>query len=117
MPFADVNDQSIHFVDHHVDSGGEGPAIVLSHGFSMEAFGPDGYYGTLAVVLALLVCFLLYRIQRREAIPVEHQSTFQPILARSGEMAHSVGRWVRHPLHEWLNHHGHRHVQSEGDVT
>lgn len=35
MPFADVNDQSIHFVDHHVDSGGEGPAIVLSHGFSM----------------------------------------------------------------------------------
>jgi MFS family permease len=89
--------------------------IVLA--FAMEAFGPVGYYGTLAVVLALLLCYLLYRIQRREAIPVEHQSTFQPVLARSGEMAHSVGRWVRHPLHEWLNHHGHRHVQSDDDIT
>ena len=89
--------------------------VVLA--FSMETFGPDGYYGTLAVVLALLVCFLLYRTQRREAIPVEHQSTFQPVLARSGEMAHSVGRWVRHPLHEWLNHHGHRQVQSDDDLT
>ena len=89
--------------------------VVLA--FSMETFGPDGYYGTLAVVLALLVCFLLYRTQRREAIPVEHQSTFQPVLARSGEMAHSVGRWVRHPLHEWLNHHSHRHVQPDDDLT
>jgi MFS family permease len=78
--------------------------------FAMEAFGPVGYYGTLATVLAMMVVYLLYRIQRREAVPVERQSTFQPVLARSGEMAHSVGRWVRHPLHEWLNHHGRRHV-------
>jgi MFS family permease len=78
--------------------------------FAMEAFGPVGYYGTLATVLAMMVVYLLYRIQRREAVPVELQSTFQPVLARSGEMAHSVGRWVRHPLHEWLNHHGRRHV-------
>ena len=84
--------------------------------FAMEAFGPVGYYGTLATVLAMMVCYLLYRIQRREAVPVERQSTFQPILARSGEMAHSVGRWVRHPLHEWLNHHGSRHVPP-GDQT
>ena len=84
--------------------------------FTMEAFGPVGYYGTLAMVLALLLCYLLYRIQRREAIPVERQSTFQPILARSGEIAHSVGRWVRNPLHEWLNHHGHRHAQRNDDA-
>ncbi|MDP6975326.1 MAG: alpha/beta hydrolase [Acidimicrobiales bacterium] len=31
MPFADVNGQTLHYVD----SGGDGPAVVLSHGFSM----------------------------------------------------------------------------------
>ena len=31
MPFADVNEQNLHYVDH----GGEGPAIILSHGFAM----------------------------------------------------------------------------------
>ncbi|MFK7917193.1 MAG: alpha/beta fold hydrolase [Ilumatobacter sp.] len=32
MPFADVNGQKIHFTD----SGGDGPAIILSHGFMMS---------------------------------------------------------------------------------
>ncbi|MDE0927288.1 MAG: alpha/beta hydrolase [Acidimicrobiales bacterium] len=31
MPFADVNGQNLHYVDH----GGEGPVIILSHGFAM----------------------------------------------------------------------------------
>ncbi len=31
VPFADVNGQTIHYLD----TGGDGPAIVLSHGFSM----------------------------------------------------------------------------------
>jgi hypothetical protein len=84
--------------------------VVLA--FSMETFGPHAYYGALAAVLALMVCYLLYRIRVQEAIPVERQSTFQPILARSGEMAHSVGRWVRSPLQEWLAHHGRRHVEG-----
>jgi len=83
--------------------------------FAMEAFGPSGYYGSLSAVLAALVVYLLIRIRVREAIPVERQSTFQPVLARSGEIAHSVGRWVRHPLHEWLAHHGRRHLQAPED--
>ncbi len=39
MPFADVNGQTIHYVD----SGGEGPAILLSHGFGMgwEMWSPQ----------------------------------------------------------------------------
>jgi pimeloyl-ACP methyl ester carboxylesterase len=39
MPFADVNGQSIHYID----SGGDGPPIVLSHGFSMghEMWAPQ----------------------------------------------------------------------------
>ena len=32
MPFADVNGQAIHYLD----TGGKGPAILLSHGFSMD---------------------------------------------------------------------------------
>ena len=32
MPFADVNGQTIHYLD----TGGDGPAILLSHGFSMD---------------------------------------------------------------------------------
>ena len=31
MPFADVNGQNIHYQD----TGGDGPAILLSHGFGM----------------------------------------------------------------------------------
>ena len=32
MPFMNTDSQSIHYVDH----GGSGPAIILSHGFSMD---------------------------------------------------------------------------------
>ena len=31
MPFAEVNGQNIHYQD----TGGDGPAIILSHGFGM----------------------------------------------------------------------------------
>ncbi|MBC8363534.1 MAG: MFS transporter [Actinobacteria bacterium] len=79
---------------------------------AMEAFGPKGYYATLSAVLAALVVYLLVRIRMRAPMPVERQSKFQPILARSGEMAHSVSRWVRHPLDEWLARHGRRHVEG-----
>lgn len=39
MPFADINGQKIHFTD----SGGDGPAVILSHGFMMsgEMFVPQ----------------------------------------------------------------------------
>ncbi len=68
---------------------------------SMRVFGPAGYFWTHAAVLGLFVVYLGYRIQVREAVPLEKQSAFQPILARSGAIAHSVGQWVRHPLSEW----------------
>jgi 3-oxoadipate enol-lactonase len=39
MPFADVNGQRIRFDD----SGGDGPAVIFSHGFLMdrEMFAPQ----------------------------------------------------------------------------
>ncbi|HCV35506.1 MAG TPA: MFS transporter [Acidimicrobiaceae bacterium] len=80
-------------------AGAVAAPIVL--GIAIEQFGPIGYFISLAVVLAVLVSYLGYRSQVREAVPLDKQSTFQPVLARSGEIAHSVGRWVRHPLAEW----------------
>jgi len=76
-------------------------AAPITLGITIEVFGPAGYYLSLAAVLGALVFYLSYRSQVREAVPLEKQSAFQPILARSGAIAHSVGQWVRHPLSEW----------------
>ena len=83
-------------------------AAPMGIGMALEAFGPSAYFWSLAVCLAVLTVYLAYRVRVRQAVPVERQSTFQPILARSGEIAHSVGRWVLHPLAGWQPHH-HRH--------
>ena len=83
-------------------------AAPMGIGMALEAFGPSAYFWSLAVCLAVLTVYLAYRVRVRQAVPVERQSTFQPILARSGEIAHSVGRWVLHPLAGWQHHH-HRH--------
>ncbi|MDP6697911.1 MAG: hypothetical protein QF558_09145, partial [Acidimicrobiales bacterium] len=66
-----------------------------------ELFGSGAYYLSLAAVLAVLAFYLAYRSRVRDAVPLDRQSTFQPVLARSGAIAHSVSRWVRHPLAEW----------------
>ncbi|MBT4677075.1 MAG: MFS transporter, partial [Acidimicrobiaceae bacterium] len=66
-------------------------AAPLSIGVAMEAFGPSAYFWSLAICLAVLTLYMAYRVRVRQAVPVEHQSTFQPVLARSGEIAHSVG--------------------------
>ena len=80
-------------------------AAPLSIGLAVEAFGPGAYFWSLAICLAVLTLYMAYRVRVRQAVPLEHQSTFQPILARSGEIAHSVGRWVLHPLAGWNRHH------------
>ena len=82
-------------------------AAPMGIGMALEAFGPSAYFWSLAVCLAVLTVYLAYRVRVRQAVPVERQSTFQPILARSGEIAHSVGKWVLHPLAGWKYHHRH----------
>ena len=73
----------------------------MTLGAAIELFGPRGYYLSLAAVLAMLVFYLGYRSQVRDAVPLDRQSAFQPVLARSGAIAHSVTKWVKHPLAEW----------------
>ena len=88
-------------------------AAPLSIGVAVEAFGPGAYFWSLAICLAVLTLYMAYRVRVRQAVPVERQSTFQPILARSGEIAHSVGRWVLHPLAGWHHHDQHDYEVDE----
>ncbi len=88
-------------------------AAPMSIGIAVSTFGPAAYFWSLASSLAVLALYLAWRIQVRQAVPVERQSPFQPVLARSGEIAHSVGKWVLHPLAEW-HHHRDEH-DGEGD--
>ena len=78
-------------------------AAPLTIGFTMESFGPSAYFWTLAIILGLLALYLAYRTRVRQPIPVERQTRFQPVAARSGELAHAVGKWVMHPLAGWHN--------------
>ena len=64
---------------------------------AMNVFGPSGFYWTSVGVFALLTTYLLYRIKVREAIPVERQSIFRPVVARSGEILHGFTRRIRRP--------------------
>ncbi len=79
-------------------------AAPMTIGIAVESAGPAAYFWSLATCLAVLALYLSYRIRVRQAVPVERQSPFQPIFARSGEIAHSVSKWVRHPLAEWHHH-------------
>ena len=59
-------------------------AAPMTIGLAVQAFGPSAYFWSLATCLAVLALYLSYRVRVRQAVPVERQSTFQPILARSG---------------------------------
>lgn len=76
-------------------------AAPIALGAAIELFGSGAYYLSLAAVLAVLAFYLAYRSQVRDAVPLDRQSAFQPVLARSGAIAHAVTRWARHPLAEW----------------
>lgn len=62
---------------------------------SMNVFGPSGFYWTFVGVFALLFVYMTYRVGVREAVPIEKQSAFRPIVARSGEIFHTVTRRIR----------------------
>ena len=81
-------------------SGGSVIAPVVI-GFLLGSFGPSSYFLANASVLAFIGLYISYRTRVREAVPVEDQSPFIPLTARSGQIAHSLGRWIRNPLAIW----------------
>ena len=78
-------------------------------GFLITVFGPISYFLSNATVLGVLVFYLSYRTRVREAVPLDKQTAFQPVVARSGPIAHTVGDWIRHPLAGW------NHGRRQGD--
>ena len=70
-------------------------------GFLLGHFGPSSYFLANASVLAFIGLYISYRTRVKEAVPVEKQSPFIPLTARSGQIAHSLGRWIRNPLSVW----------------
>jgi hypothetical protein len=64
-------------------------------------FAPSSYFLANASVLIFIGLYISYRTLVREAVPVDKQSTFIPLVARSGQIAHSLGRWIRNPLAVW----------------
>ena len=70
-------------------------------GFLLGNFPPSSYFLANAAVLVFIGIYISYRTRVREAVPVEKQSPFVPLGARSGEIAHSLGRWIRNPLAVW----------------
>ena len=80
-------------------SGAVVAPIVL--GFLLGNFAPSSYFLANATVLTVIGVYISYRTRVREAVPVEKQSPFIPLVARSGQIAHSLGRWIRNPLAVW----------------
>ena len=70
-------------------------------GFLLGNFGPSSYFLANASVLAFIGLYISYRTRVKVAVPVEKQSSFIPLTARSGQIAHSLGRWIRNPLSVW----------------
>jgi MFS family permease len=70
-------------------------------GFLLGEFGPSSYFLTNASVLIFIGVYISYRTRVREPVPVDKQSPFVPLTARSGQIAHSLGRWIRNPLAVW----------------
>lgn len=58
----------------------------------MEIFGPEAFWWSLAAAHLALLGYLGYRIVAKDAVPVDDQSTYQPVPARSSPIASLVGR-------------------------
>ena len=58
----------------------------------MATFGTVAFWWSLATVHGLALAYLLLRIMVKDAMPVEDQSTYQPVPARSSPIASSIGR-------------------------
>ena len=58
-----------------------GPIIA---GYAMEAFGPNALFAYVAVVAAAMTLFVLYRMSRRETVPLGEQTDFVAVPPTAG---------------------------------
>lgn len=64
----------------------------LAASILMRQFDPSAYFFTLAIAHGAIVVYLGYRIIARDGVPVDEQSIYQAIPARSSPVAAALGR-------------------------
>lgn len=69
-----------------------GPTLVAA---SMDLFGPEGFFWSLAFTHALLGVFILYRMTQRPALPAGEQGSYQAMPSRTTMVAGEMyGEWA-----------------------
>jgi len=69
-----------------------GPLIA---GWSMEHLGPQSFWLVLAGTFAVIAVYALYRMTRREALPVEETESYVSVLPTASPMAvETAGVWA-----------------------
>ncbi|RCK43467.1 major facilitator transporter [Thalassospira profundimaris] len=69
-----------------------GPLLA---GWSMEHFGPRSFWLVLAVTFAVIAVYALYRMTRRESLPVEETERYVSVLPTTSPMAvETAGVWA-----------------------
>lgn len=58
----------------------------------ISAFSPDAYWWSLVLAHLAIFLYVMFRIMVRDAVPVDEQSTYAPLPARSSPLASSIGR-------------------------
>ena len=69
-----------------------GPPLV---GILMDVFGSSGFLWVLSLGQAAIVSFALYRMTRRESIPVEEQVPYSGLPGRTSSLAPAYAEWVQ----------------------
>ena len=65
-------------------------------GMLMDLAGPHGFLGLLSLGHAGLFAFALYRMTRRESVPIEEQSPYYPgAVTRTASLAPAYAEWVQ----------------------
>ena len=64
-----------------------GPITV---GFAMQTFGTDYFFAFIALLMALICFYGIYRATQREAIPVDEAAPYIPISSRSTQVAAEI---------------------------
>jgi hypothetical protein len=75
-----------------------GPPLV---GVLMDLTGPQGFLGVLASGHAGLFAFALYRMTRRESVPLDEQLPYYPgAVTRTASLAPAYAEWVQEQSEE-----------------
>lgn len=62
----------------------------ISVGFLMQALGTDFFFAFIAILMALICCYGIYRTTQRDTIPVDEAAPYMPITSRTTQVATEI---------------------------